>query len=231
MKTDPHPPGSGPKPPRRRATDTYRIAVEAAPNAMMLVAPGGKIFWINAQAERLFGYSRDELVGQSINMFVPERFRQKHSEQCSEFFLHPQVRTMGTGRDLWGLRKDGSEMPVEIGLNPSASLLEYAACLGIPDFDASALQYLKRGIMDSFNIGLREGRERPCFEAAGRDWSLSNPLVRPTAAANHSLLPAKCFPRGPRMIAGTLRLTCRSVDEQMPRLWRAQHCAHFMAGC
>ena len=97
------------------------IALEAAPNAMLIVGPGGKIVLANAQTERLFGYSREELLGRPVDMLVPERFREVHTRQCAEFFIRPEVRGMGSGRDLVGLRKDGSEVPIEIGLNPVAA--------------------------------------------------------------------------------------------------------------
>jgi PAS domain S-box-containing protein len=106
------------KGPVSRPEDAYRLAVEAAPNAILVVAPGGAIILANAQAEKMFGYSREELLGRSIDLLVPERFRPRHSRECHEFFSRPQVRAMGAGRDLCGLRKDGAEIPIEIGLNP-----------------------------------------------------------------------------------------------------------------
>ncbi len=98
--------------------DLFRLAVESAPNAMILVDKEGRIVLANAQTEKLFGYAREELLGQSIEMLVPVRFRGKHPAHRRDFFAHPQTRSMGAGRDLFGLRKDGSEVPVEIGLNP-----------------------------------------------------------------------------------------------------------------
>jgi PAS domain S-box-containing protein len=100
------------------ADDLFRLAVESAPNAMIMVDREGRIVMANAQTEKLFGYPRAELLGQGIDMLVPERFRRTHSEHRNIFFAHPQTRSMGAGRDLFGLRKDGVEVPVEIGLNP-----------------------------------------------------------------------------------------------------------------
>ena len=96
----------------------FRQVVESAPNAMVMINASGRIEMINAQAERVFGYSRRELLGQPVEILVPERFRDHHPKLRSAFFHDPQSRPMGAGRDLYGLRKDGSEFPVEIGLNP-----------------------------------------------------------------------------------------------------------------
>ena len=96
----------------------FRLVVEAAPNAMVMIDRAGKIVMLNTQAERVFGYSRAELLGQPVEMLLPERFRSHHPELRRTFFADPQPRPMGAGRDLYGLKKDGSEFPVEIGLNP-----------------------------------------------------------------------------------------------------------------
>ena len=96
----------------------FRLVVEAAPNAMVMIDQGGKIVMVNTQVERVFGYARAELVGQPVEMLVPERFRSHHPDLRKTFFADPRPRPMGAGRDLYGLKKDGSEFPVEIGLNP-----------------------------------------------------------------------------------------------------------------
>ena len=95
-----------------------RLVVEAAPNAFVLVDAAGVIQLVNAQTEKLFGYSRKELLGQPLEMLLPQRFRGRHSGFRAAFFTTPETRLMGAGRDLFGLRKDGLEVPVEIGLNP-----------------------------------------------------------------------------------------------------------------
>lgn len=106
---------------RKRAEERFRQVVESAPNAIILIGQDGKITLVNTQTEKLFGYSREELVGQSIDQLVPERFRRNHPGHRTSFFANPSVRMMGAGRDLFGLRKDGFEFPVEIGLNPMES--------------------------------------------------------------------------------------------------------------
>ena len=106
---------------RRRAEKRFRLAVEAAPSGMIMADSEGRIILLNAYTEKLFGYGRDELTGQKLEMLVPERFRGKHSGLRAGYITQPTVRPMGVGRDLFALRKDGSEFPVEIGLSPIAT--------------------------------------------------------------------------------------------------------------
>jgi len=102
----------------QRLEERFRLVVESAPNAIVMIGPTGFIEMVNAQTERVFGYSRNELLGQPVEMLVPERYRHKHPGLRTAFFAGPESRPMGAGRDLYGLKKDGSEFPVEIGLNP-----------------------------------------------------------------------------------------------------------------
>src|SRR5919107_379225 len=99
----------------RKSEERFRQVVESAPNAMVMINRRGGIEMVNAQAERLFGFTREEMLGQSIEMLVPERFRGNHPHLRDTFFHHPESRPMGAGRDLYGLKKDGSEFPIEIG--------------------------------------------------------------------------------------------------------------------
>jgi PAS domain S-box-containing protein len=103
---------------RRAADEKFRLAVDASPSGLVMSRSDGTIVLINAQAERIFGYERGELLGQSIDRLVPEAFRRHHAELREGFVAKPKTRSMAERRDLFGVRKDGSEFPSEIGLNP-----------------------------------------------------------------------------------------------------------------
>jgi PAS domain S-box-containing protein len=103
---------------RKQFENRFRLAVEAAPAGMIMVDARGVIVLANTLAETLFGYARHELIGQSVDRFVPTRLRERHAEYRRDFYADSQPRPMGAGRDLFAVRKDGTEFPVEIGLSP-----------------------------------------------------------------------------------------------------------------
>jgi len=98
--------------------EIFRLAVEVCPSGMIVVGGDGTILLVNGEVERLFGYRRDELLGQSVEILLPERSRGTHAKHRHGFAKHPQTRHFGTGREFNGRHKDGGEFPIEVGLHP-----------------------------------------------------------------------------------------------------------------
>jgi two-component system, LuxR family, sensor kinase FixL len=128
---------------RRLAEERLRLVVDATATAMIMVNKEGRITLINKRVETLFGYKRDELIDQPVEMLLPERFRCQHVGDRHGYFCDPQARPMGAGRELFGRRKDGSEVPIEIGLSPihtSEGLLVLASIVDITERKLAELE-------------------------------------------------------------------------------------------
>jgi PAS domain S-box-containing protein len=102
---------------RQRSESVLRALLESAAQAILAVDTGGKLVLANGMAEKMFGYSPNELIGQPLGLLVPENVRHRHREHESAFLANPRNRPMGIGLDLRGQRKDGSVFPIEVSLN------------------------------------------------------------------------------------------------------------------
>ncbi|MCL5030266.1 MAG: PAS domain S-box protein [Bacteroidetes bacterium] len=103
---------------KKRTEENFKLVIESSPNAIVLTNQQGIITLVNRKTETLFGYSRNELIGQKLNILLPERFKNTHIKHENNFFKDPKPRKISERKELYGLHKNGSEIPVEIGLNP-----------------------------------------------------------------------------------------------------------------
>ena len=103
---------------RKQQEIIFKSAIDASPNALIMVNSEAKIILANKKMEDTFGYTREEMIGQHIELFLPNELKEKHVGIRSAFIANPEPRAMGAGRDLFGLHKSGKKIPVEIGLNP-----------------------------------------------------------------------------------------------------------------
>src|SRR5260370_14263761 len=99
------------------AEETFEMLLESAPDAIVVVKRDGRIVIVNTRTERLFGYRREELLGKKVEVLMPQRVRRRHVKNRAAFASHPSVRTMGSGLELYGRRKNGTEFPVDVCLS------------------------------------------------------------------------------------------------------------------
>jgi PAS domain S-box-containing protein len=172
-----------------------RQVIESAPAGLIMVDKKGEIVLCNAQIESLFGYRREELLGKRIEMLIPERFREDHPNHRNMYFAIPETRQMGAGRDLTGLRKDGIEFPVEIGLNPVqteegsfvlASIVDiterkkFARDLSVAKEAAEAANSAKSSFLANMSHEIRT----PLGAVLGFSELIIDPQIRPSEKAN-----------------------------------------------
>src|SRR5881296_598958 len=176
---------------RKLAEEKFRLVIDAAPNAMIMVDSAGVISFANAPAATVFGYSLSELIGRPIETLIPERFRDRHVGYRKGFLSEPSSRAMGAGRDLFGRRKDGSEFPVEVGLNPIHTTEGLSVLASVIDITARKQAELEH---ERQNIELvRVGRVAVMGElAASLAHEVNNPIgaIVANASAGERLLAA-----------------------------------------
>src|SRR5437667_7924519 len=176
---------------RKRGEEKFRLVLDAAPNAMIMVDSAGVISLANAPAATVFGYSLSELIGRHIETLIPERFRDRHVGYRKGFLSQPSSRAMGAGRDLFGRRKDGSEFPVEVGLNPIHTTEGLFVLASVIDITARKQAELER---ERQNMELaRVGRVAVMGElAASLAHEVNNPIgaIVANASAGERLLAA-----------------------------------------
>jgi PAS domain S-box-containing protein len=169
---------------------TYKAVFESSPDAIIISDDEGNIVMVNKQAENLFGFTREEMLGQAVELVIPKRYHKRHCEKREKYVEHPTVRRMGEGLELWAKRRDGSEFPVEISLSP----------IELPDkmLVAAAVRDVTERIAVEKKLLENEGKFRTTLDnmlegalVVGFDWRylyLNNAMARQSKAPKEELL-------------------------------------------
>ena len=196
--TDPAPdetvpaPAAGEPPPVRHLPDSFfRELLNAAPDAMIVTDPSGRMIIVNAEAEKMFGYSRERMLGAPIEMLMPERYRLRHVQHRSAYTEAPKLHAMGIGMQLAGLRSDGTEFPIEVSLSPIVSGNRAFVASSIRD--VTKRQQIEEALTAAREIAQRARKANSAFLAAA-----SHDLRQPVQALG--------------LLAGALR---RTVQEPL----------------
>jgi len=200
---------------RRKTDGKFRALLEAAPDAMVIVDSRGCITLVNTQTERLFQYDRSELLGQPVELLVPDRFRPTHPRHRDGYFADPHARPMGSGLELWGRRKDGSEFPVEISLSPvetEEGILTTAAVRDISErlrHEETKREVMKQRVAQEEIRRQNEDLERRVLERTAQLEAANQELEAFTYSVSHDL-------RAPvRQIDGFSRILMEQAGGQL----------------